>query len=139
MLFINTRLSIPDSELQISAIRAQGPGGQNVNKVSSAVHLRFDIPGSSLPASVKNSLLSSKDYRINSRGVVVIKAQRYRSREKNQEDARERLRSLILSALTLKKPRRKTRPPASVDRNRLQQKAHRGEKKRLRAKVSRYD
>ena len=139
MLSINKRLVIPESEIQISAIRAQGPGGQNVNKVSSAVHLRFDIPASSLPEAVKNRLLASRDYRINRMGVVVIKAQRFRSREKNLEDARERLRSLLEKALSIKKPRRKTRPPVSSNRNRLQQKTRRGETKRLRAKVSHYD
>jgi ribosome-associated protein len=136
MLPINKGLTIPESEIQVSAIRAQGPGGQNVNKVSNAVHLRFDIIESSLPESVKRNLIGSNDYRINRKGVVVIKAQRFRSREKNLEDARERLRSLIESAQTLRKPRRKTKPPQSVNHMRLQQKTHRGEIKRLRSKVS---
>ncbi len=139
MLSINKRLSIPDSEIQISAIRAQGPGGQNVNKVSSAVHLRFDVHASSLPESVKLKLLDSNDYRINSKGVIIIKAQRYRSREQNLQDAMDRLRKLITASLTVRKPRKKTRPSSAVRQHRLQQKSRRGELKRLRAKVSAYD
>lgn len=135
MLIISNKITIPESEIDIHAIRAQGPGGQNVNKVASAIHLRFDIRNSTLPADIRTRLIHSSDYRINRDGVVVIKAQRYRTREKNLEDARDRLKRLIASALIQKKPRRKTRPPVAAKQRRMDQKTRRGNIKKLRTKV----
>lgn len=139
MLEISPRIQIPESEIETSAIRAQGPGGQNVNKVSSAIHLRFDIVNSSLPEDIRQRLLNSSDYRITRDGVVVIKAQRYRTREQNLEDARERLKNLVASVLVIKKPRKKTRPTKAAKQRRMDQKSRRGKTKNLRSKVSRYE
>jgi ribosome-associated protein len=135
MLKITPIISIPDTELEISAIRAQGSGGQNVNKVSTAIHLRFDIRASSLPPAVKQRLLSYRDYRISRDGNVVIKAQRYRSQEKNREDALNRLVELIKHAMHTPKKRKPTRPTQSSKKKRLDSKTRRGHQKALRGKI----
>ena len=135
-LVISTEISIPLAEIQFQAIRAQGAGGQNINKVSSAVHLRFDIDASSLPEDCKAKLRKLSDQRINDAGVIVIKAQRFRSRDKNREDALARLRELVLAASAVRKRRRPTRPTASSQRKRMDSKTRRGELKTRRARVA---
>ncbi|MCP3872642.1 MAG: aminoacyl-tRNA hydrolase [Desulfobacteraceae bacterium] len=135
MIIINNNISIPESQIVFQAIRAQGAGGQNVNKVSSAVHLRFDIHESSLPDKVKSKLLNLNDQRISKTGIIVIKAQSFRTREKNREDALKRLQSLIQSALATKKKRKKTRPKKNAVKKRLDSKTKRGRTKELRKKV----
>jgi ribosome-associated protein len=134
MLVISPRIVIPDHEIQTDAIRAQGAGGQNVNKVASAVHLRFDIVASSLPEAIKAQLLAGSDRRITRDGVVVIKAQRHRTQERNLEDALERLRELVLAATHVPKPRKATRPTRGSQQRRLSEKTHRGQIKSLRGK-----
>ena len=128
-------LVLREDEMVFSAIRAQGPGGQNVNKVSSAVHLRFCIRASSLPEEVKARLLALNDPRINADGVVVIKAQARRSREQNKAEAIARLQDLVDSMAHAPKPRRPTRPTRSSQRKRLEAKTARGGVKRLRGRV----
>jgi len=134
VLQISDRLFIPETEIDISAIRASGPGGQNVNKVSSAVHLRFDIRASSLPQWVKQQLLNCADRRITADGVVIIKAQRRRTREQNREDALQRLRELVAAACATPRPRRATRPSRASRQKRMDSKTHRGRVKTLRGK-----
>lgn len=132
MIRITPHLSLADEELDWQAIRAQGAGGQNVNKVSSALHLRFDIPASSLPDAVKQRLLALRDSRISRDGILVIKAQRFRTQEKNRDDALARLSELIGRATQVQKKRKPTRPTKASQRRRLDSKSKRGQTKRLR-------
>ena len=135
MIFISSNISLNDSEVEISAIRAQGAGGQNVNKVSSAIHLRFDIHASSLSDINKQRLLDSKDSRITKEGVFVLKAQQFRTQERNKIDAFERLQSFITKATYVNKTRQPTRPSRNAKRKRVDAKTQRGKTKVLRGKV----
>ena len=135
MLQISNEVTLPAEEIDFQAVRAQGSGGQNVNKVSTAVHLRFDIKASSLPEVYKERLLMLSDHRISEEGVVIIKAQRYRSQLKNRQDALDRLRDLIRSVMTSHKQRYTTKPTKGSQQRRLESKTKRGRVKSLRGKV----
>ena len=129
---------IPESEIVFSAIRASGPGGQNVNKVSSAIHLRFDVRSSSLPDAVKAKILRMRDTRISTEGVIVIKAQKFRSQEKNKLESLARLDELLQKSQHVETPRRQTRPSKSSVRKRLEGKKKQGSVKKKRGKVNDY-
>ncbi len=136
MLIITPNISLSDEEFELTAIRAQGAGGQNVNKVSSAIHLRFDIQASSLPDFYKERLLQFRDQRINKDGIIVIKAQQHRTQEKNRAAALLRLQEMIKAATVVQKTRRPTKPTKGSQKRRLESKTQRGKTKALRGRVT---
>jgi ribosome-associated protein len=136
MLQVDKELSIPESEFSVTAVRSQGAGGQNVNKVATAIQLRFDIPHSSLPEDVKARLLNLNDRRVNKEGELVLKVQDYRSQERNYVLAQERLASFIRRGTQVRKPRLATRPSKAAKKRRLEEKTRRGQVKSQRGKVT---
>jgi ribosome-associated protein len=135
MLEISDTLTIPDAEIEINAVRSQGPGGQNVNKVSTAIHLRFDIKASSLPDFYKEKLLEMSDHRITKEGIINIKSQESRSQEENKEAALQRLKELIQSAAIVQKKRKATKPTKNSQKRRMDSKTKHSKTKKMRGKV----